>query len=43
MRWDDVDNAMMSLSYHGPRFNTLIERIVGKKEAHDDPERLYEE
>ena len=43
VRWDDVDNAMMSLSYHGPRFNTLIERIVGKKQAHDDPERLYEE
>ena len=41
--WDDVDNAMISLSYHGPRFNTLIERIVGKKQAHDDPERLYEE
>ncbi|MES3029328.1 MAG: hypothetical protein V4820_15905 [Pseudomonadota bacterium] len=43
MRWDDVDNAMMSLSYHGPRFNTLIERIVGKKGAHEDTERLYEE
>ena len=41
--WDDIDNAMMSLSYHGPRFNTLIERIVGKKEAHEYPERLYEE
>ena len=41
--WDDIDNAMMSLSYHGPRFNTLIERIVGKKEAHESPERLYED
>ncbi|WP_293682807.1 hypothetical protein [uncultured Phenylobacterium sp.] len=43
LTWKNVDTAMMSLSFHGPRFNTLIERIVGKKAAHPDPERLYED
>lgn len=43
LTWDNVDTAMMSLSFHGPRFNTLIERIVVRKDTHEDPERLYGE
>lgn len=43
LTWDVVDTAMMSLSFHGPRFNTLIERAVTKQADHEDPERLYEE
>lgn len=41
--WNAVDTAMMSLSFHGPRFNALIERAVAKQRAHKDPERLYGE
>jgi hypothetical protein len=41
--WGAVDTAMMSLSFHGPRFNSLIERLVIRKELHEDPERLYNE
>ena len=41
--WGDVDTAMMSLSFHGPRFSSLIERIVVRKELHEDPERLCDQ
>lgn len=41
--WDDIDTAMMSLSFHGPRFNTLIERIAVRQANNEDPERLYDE
>lgn len=42
LTWDNVDTAMMSLSFHGPRFSRLIERANVRAQMKPDPERLYE-
>jgi hypothetical protein len=41
--WEQVDTAMMSLSFYGPRFQSLVERIAGRQAMHPNPERLYED
>ena len=42
LTWDNVHTAMMSLSFHGPRFSRLGERLKVREEMHPDPERLYD-
>jgi len=43
LTWENVDTAMMSLSFHGPRYGDLIERVSGRRERHPNPETIYNE
>jgi len=43
LTWKDVDTAMMSLSFHGPRYGALVERAAARRDRHENPETLYDE
>lgn len=42
LSWTNIDNAMMSLSLHGPRYAEIVGKIRLWEEADQDPERIHD-